>query len=258
MIKFDVNNVLLLHQLVIKSSGGIDGVRDFSLLDSALNVPFQTFDNQDLYPSIEEKGARLGYNIIANHAFFDGNKRIGLLVMLSFLEVNGIKLHYTDKDLIEIGFSIADGKMNYDELITWIGMHKKQNLLSKQKVNCKIKHRFTIKDIQKFMLDNNMLWDGKKFGVNQKDNVQLIVGDFDNSNTGIRAEVKFLDTNNRFIVYLDVSESKFLISEEEFDAENFNPEEIQLNLLKDLSKPWIKYLKEKKQKAGKFEEAEIL
>ena len=124
MIKFDKDKVLLLQQLVIESSGGSAGVRDFGLLDSAIETAYQTFDGQELYPTKQKKAARLGYNLISNHAFVDGNKRVGLLVMLSFLAINGINLKYTDDELIEIGLSLADGKMKYDELLNWIKSHE--------------------------------------------------------------------------------------------------------------------------------------
>ena len=124
MIKFDKEKVLLLQQLVIKSSGGTAGVRDFGLLDSAIESVYQTFDGVELYPSKEEKGARLGFCLVSNHAFVDGNKRIGLLVMLSFLAINGIKMKYSDDELIEIGLSLADGKMKYEDLLGWIKNHK--------------------------------------------------------------------------------------------------------------------------------------
>ncbi len=123
MIKFDKEKVLLLQQLVIKSSGGTAGVRDFGLLDSAINSVYQTFDGVELYPTKEEKGARLGYALVSNHAFVDGNKRIGLLVMLSFLAINGIRMKYTDEDLIEIGLSLADGTTSYQELLDWVRKH---------------------------------------------------------------------------------------------------------------------------------------
>ncbi len=124
MIRFDKEKVLLLQQLIIKSSGGTAGVRDFGLLDSAINSVYQTFDGVELYPSKEEKGARLGFCLVSNHAFVDGNKRIGLLVMLSFLAINGIKMKYTDDELIEIGLALADGKMKYEHLLNWIKEHK--------------------------------------------------------------------------------------------------------------------------------------
>ena len=124
MIKFDKEKVLLLQQLVIESSGGNAGVRDFGLLDSAIESTYQTFDGQELYPSKEEKGAKLGYSLVSNHAFVDGNKRIGLLVMLSFLAINGIYLKYSDEELVSIGLSLADGKMSYEEVLDWIKSHK--------------------------------------------------------------------------------------------------------------------------------------
>ncbi len=124
MIKFDKDKVLLLQQLVIESSGGTAGVRDFGLLDLALESAFQTFDGIELYPTKEEKGAKLGYSLVSNHAFVDGNKRIGLLVMLSFLAINGINLKYTDDELIDIGLNLASGKMDYFNLLDFIKSHK--------------------------------------------------------------------------------------------------------------------------------------
>ena len=124
MRHFDKDKVLLLQQLIIESTGGTAGVRDFDLLDSALNSCYQTFDGKELYPTKEEKGARLGFTLVSNHAFVDGNKRIGVLVMLSFLEVNGIKLKYTDDELIELGLGLASGRLSYENLLDWILKHK--------------------------------------------------------------------------------------------------------------------------------------
>lgn len=124
MIKFDNDKVLLLQQLVIESTGGTAGVRDFELLDMAINSVYQTFDKKELYPTKEEKGARLGISLVSNHAFIDGNKRIGILVMLSFLEINGIQLRYTDEELVEIGLSLANGTMSFENLLDWILKHK--------------------------------------------------------------------------------------------------------------------------------------
>ena len=76
MIKFSKEKVKLLHQLISEETGGSIGIRDEGLLESALEGAFATFDGKDLYPSKEEKGARLGYTLISNHAFVDGNKRI--------------------------------------------------------------------------------------------------------------------------------------------------------------------------------------
>lgn len=123
MIRFDREKVLLLQQLVIESSGGTAGVRDFGLLDSAIENIFQTFDGKDLYPSKQEKGAMLGFSLVTNHAFVDGNKRVGLLVMLSFLAINGINLKYTDDEIVSIGMDLASGKMKYQGLLNWVNSH---------------------------------------------------------------------------------------------------------------------------------------
>ena len=125
MIKIDLDNALTLQKLVIDMTGGTSGIRDSALLDSALNTAFQTFQGKELYTTIEEKGARLGFNLVSNHAFVDGNKRIGLLVMLTFLEINGIKLSFTDDELIKIGLALANGKMKYENVLNWIKDHKK-------------------------------------------------------------------------------------------------------------------------------------
>ena len=125
MIKIDFNNILKLHKLLTDFTGGSNEIRDYSLLDSALNTSFQTFEGKELYPSLEEKGARFGFNLVQNNAFVDGNKRIGLLVMLTFLEINGINLKFTDDELVKIGLSLASGQMTYENLFDWIKTHEK-------------------------------------------------------------------------------------------------------------------------------------
>ena len=120
MIKFSQSKVLLLHQLITQETGGANGVRDFGLLDSALEGAFATFDGVELYPSKEDKAARLGYTLISNHAFVDGNKRIGMYVMLTFLEMNDLPVHPTNEDVVRVGLAVASGDMQYDELLTWV------------------------------------------------------------------------------------------------------------------------------------------
>lgn len=124
MIKFSKEKVLLLHKLMAEATGGSAGVRDFDLLDSALESAYATFDDKDLYPTKEEKGARLGFSLISNHAFVDGNKRIGMYVMLTFFEVNGIKLDCTNKDVVAVGLAVAAGEMDYGKLLTWVREHR--------------------------------------------------------------------------------------------------------------------------------------
>ena len=124
MIKFSKEKVLLLHKIIAEATGGSVGVRDEALLDSALETTFAGFGNKEFYPTKEEKGARLGYSLISNHAFVDGNKRIGIYVMMAFLEMNGIRLKCTDEEIIKIGLSVADGSMGYEELAEWVKLHR--------------------------------------------------------------------------------------------------------------------------------------
>ncbi|MBO4717862.1 MAG: type II toxin-antitoxin system death-on-curing family toxin [Spirochaetales bacterium] len=124
MIRFSVDKVKLLHQLMAEETGGSVGIRDEGLLDSAIEGIYQTFDGKELYPSKEEKGARLGYSLISNHSFLDGNKRIGMFVMLTFLEVNGIRLECTNEDVAEAGFAVAAGKIGYEDLLEWVKSHE--------------------------------------------------------------------------------------------------------------------------------------
>ena len=124
MNKFSKEKVLLLHQILAETTGGSVGVRDEGLLDSAMEAAFAGFGDKEFYPTKEEKGARLGYTLISNHAFVDGNKRIGIYVMMSFLEMNGIRLACTDDEIVHIGLSVADGSMSYEDLLQWVIDHK--------------------------------------------------------------------------------------------------------------------------------------
>lgn len=120
MIRLSKDRVLLLHQYMAEETGGSIGLRDEGLLESALESAFATFDGKELYPSKEEKAARIGASLIGNHAFLDGNKRIGMYVMLTFLEVNGVKVECSDEDIVSAGLALADGTMGYDELLVWL------------------------------------------------------------------------------------------------------------------------------------------
>lgn len=120
MTKIEKEKVLLLHQLLIEETGGTPGILNIGLLESALEATFQTFNSKELYPTKQEKGAKLGFSLISNHAFVDGNKRIGMLIMLTFLSVNGIRIDPSDEEIIKVGFALAGGKMSQEELLSWI------------------------------------------------------------------------------------------------------------------------------------------
>ena len=124
MIKFSKEKVLLLHKFIAQETGGSIGVRDEALLESALEAAFAGFGDKEFYPTKEEKGARLGYTLISNHAFVDGNKRVGMYVMLTFLEVNGIHMDCTNEEVTEMGLALAAGSVGYEELLNWVIEHK--------------------------------------------------------------------------------------------------------------------------------------
>ena len=120
MIKINSEKAIMLHRLLTEQTGGDPNIRDIALLDSALESAYQTFGGVELYPTVEEKGARIGFSLISNHAFVDGNKRIGMLVMFTFLEVNGVKICPTVEDFFKTGLAVAAGEMGYEELLFWV------------------------------------------------------------------------------------------------------------------------------------------
>lgn len=124
MIRLKKEQVLMLHAQLISAIGGCDGIRDEGLLDSALENPFQTFAEEELYPSIQSKAARLCYGLVKNHAMLDGNKRLGAHVMLVFLAVNGYGLEYTQKELIDLILGVADGENGCEDILKWILEHQ--------------------------------------------------------------------------------------------------------------------------------------
>ena len=116
--------VLALHSDLIREFGGTEGIRDEGLLESALAAPFQTFDGEQAYPSLQAKAARLGFGLVSNHPFVDGNKRTGAHVMLVFLALNGVELCYGQEELISIFLSVASGMSDWRDLQRWILEHE--------------------------------------------------------------------------------------------------------------------------------------
>ena len=116
--------ILMLHQQLVEQTGGSDGIRDDGLLDSALSAPFQSFDNTDVYPSLQQKAARLCFGLVKNHPFVDGNKRIGAHAMLLFLAVNGVELTYTQTELSDIILQVAASEKEYPDLLDWLIRHQ--------------------------------------------------------------------------------------------------------------------------------------
>ena len=123
MILLTVSEIAELHENVVTATGGLQGVRDIGLLESAVLGSYQSFGGEDLYPTIVEKSARLAYGICKNHPFIDGNKRVAVTAMLVNLRLNHIALVYTQEELIELGLGIAEGSIDFSGIIDWINTH---------------------------------------------------------------------------------------------------------------------------------------
>lgn len=119
-----IDYIMKLHKKMIDATGGLEGIRDIELLKSAVENSKATFGGTDLYPAVEDKCASACYGIVCNHAFLDGNKRIGLYIMLILLEYNGIKLTFSQEELIDLGFDIAKGLFKQQDIVKWINDHK--------------------------------------------------------------------------------------------------------------------------------------
>ena len=123
MIWPTADDLINIHSVVIRKSGGLDGLRDRAGLEAAISAPFQSFGGEDLYKSDLEKIARLGYGLAANHAFIDGNKRIGAMSIQLVLKWNGYRLSLQKGELADIFIAIADGQANDKDLYNWICDH---------------------------------------------------------------------------------------------------------------------------------------
>ena len=123
MIWISAEDVILIHSRVIQGSGGLDGLRDSAGLEAAIAAPMQTFDGQELYPSDIEKIARLGFGLASNHAFVDGNKRIGAMMTQLLLKWNGYDLALCSGELADMFIAIADGTAKGKDLLDWLSAH---------------------------------------------------------------------------------------------------------------------------------------
>ena len=124
MITLTVSEILRLHQKLLDATGGLSGTRDLGLLESAVYSANQVFGEEEAYPTVEQRAARLAYAITQNHPFADGNKRIGMLVMLMTLQLNHVQIQYTQAELIQLGLSVADNSYRYEDILAWINKHK--------------------------------------------------------------------------------------------------------------------------------------
>lgn len=118
-----LNEVLDLYHRILKQSGGSVGIRDFGALESALAQPRMTFDEIELYPTLADKAASLGFSLINNHPFVDGNKRIGHAAMEVFLILNGYEIEADVDEQERIILNVAAGHIKRQELVEWLRLH---------------------------------------------------------------------------------------------------------------------------------------
>jgi death on curing protein len=120
---FTIAEVLETYQRVMQQTGGLVGIRDLGALESAVAQPYMTFDGKELYPSLVDKAAALGFSLIQNHPFADGNKRTGHAVMEGFLALNGYEINASTDEQVEIILSVASGKLDRSGFTEWISVH---------------------------------------------------------------------------------------------------------------------------------------
>ena len=123
MIILTTDEIIEIHEKLITATGGSPGLRDMGLLESAVLGCTQTFDGEDLYPTVIEKASRMAYSICKNHPFTDGNKRVAVTALLVILRINDVNLSFTQEELILIGLGIADGTIGYEDIIAWVNRH---------------------------------------------------------------------------------------------------------------------------------------
>ena len=123
MITLTKEQIIMLHEAIYESYGGSCGVLNEGMLDSALQAPFQTFGGEELFPDTKDKILRLAYGLIKNHSFRDGNKRIGALVLLVLLELNGWHVNATNEEFADIIMGIAASEKDDEDLKQWVESH---------------------------------------------------------------------------------------------------------------------------------------
>lgn len=119
-VYLSVEQLLRLHQMQLRTFGGSAGLRDRGGLEAAAARPQMTFGGEDLYPDLAAKTAALMHSLVMNHAFVDGNKRVGAMAAELFLAVNGYDLDAADEDLVELTLAVASGEVSPEALAIWI------------------------------------------------------------------------------------------------------------------------------------------
>ena len=126
MKSLTIEQLIMFHNKITNASGGSHGIKDRGLIESALNRCLATFDGEDLYPTVIEKISVTTVSLVKNHGFVDGNKRVGVSVMLILLSLNNIEIEYSQEELIELGLGLANGELNEENVIRWINQRYKK------------------------------------------------------------------------------------------------------------------------------------
>ena len=112
-----------IHDYQIGHFGGTDGLRSIELLKSAIGMPSSTFAGKYLHPTIPEMAAAYLFHLAGNHPFLDGNKRIGAMAALVFLELNGYELNASDDEFTRLVMQVADGTLSKPEVVLFFQQH---------------------------------------------------------------------------------------------------------------------------------------
>ena len=120
-----LGEVVELHRRLLEATGGASGSRDFGALESAIAQPKATFGGVDLYPTLVEKAAALGFSLVQGHAFVDGNKRVGHAAMETFLILNGSEIDAPVDDQERLILDLAAGRIGRSHLVDWLRQHVK-------------------------------------------------------------------------------------------------------------------------------------
>ena len=123
MRSLTIAEILETYQHIMQQSGGLIGILNFGALESALAQPYVTFGGNELYPSLVEKAAALGFSLIQNHPFIDGNKRTGHAAMAMLLAINGYKIKAGIDEQFEIILSVASGKLTRSSFTERLSNH---------------------------------------------------------------------------------------------------------------------------------------
>ncbi|MEH2388091.1 MAG: type II toxin-antitoxin system death-on-curing family toxin [Nostoc sp.] len=115
-----LEEVLELYHYIVEQSGGSAGISNMGGLESAIAQPQMTFAGEELYPTIVEKASALGFSLIKNHPFIDGNKRIGHAAMEVFLVLNGFEINAALDEQEQVILQVASGELGRDEFTEWL------------------------------------------------------------------------------------------------------------------------------------------